>query len=176
MIWLLSTALAGDVAEAHQALLLGQEELSEADRQAQELAFLAGWKSLEEGYLDQALATFRAGHGYPAAVGEAATLTRMERFDEAGLALQNLPADDEVLYLQAWVWTHQGEDEAAVALLVQIAPHSPLAEASALLAEAIEELPERRRPRARALADLSRFQLRLTLDGEELVPYVTDPW
>lgn len=175
MIWLLSTALAGDIAEAHQALLLGQEELSEADKTAQMLAFQAGWKSLEDGYPEQALATFRAGHGYPAAVGAAATLTRMERFDEAGMALQNLPGDDEVLYLQAWVWTHQGEDEAAVALLAQIAPHSPLAPAAVGLTEEIEALPEKRRKRAKALGTLGPLELRLKLDGEDLVPYV-DGW
>ena len=170
---LVSAALAGDVAEAHQALLLGQESLTAEEKHEQNLAFEAAWKILEDGYPDQALASFRAGEGYPAAVGEAVVLVRMERWDEAGLRLQRLPGDDEVLYLSAWVWMHQGYDVAAVALLVQVEPTSPIHADALTLARGIEGLP-RRWGRKKALAELAPLQLQLRLDGEDLVPYV-DP-
>lgn len=171
MMWaLLSVALASDLAAAQATLLLGEDTRSDEELLAERLAFQSGWASLESGEFDQALATFRALDSYRAAVGEVVALTRLDRIDEAGLRLQTLPADDEVLYLSAWVWAHQGEDEAAIALLDQIPAHSELAPAAVGLTELIEALPDRRRKRA--LAGLATHELHVRLDEDTFVTYV----
>ncbi|HJN72634.1 MAG TPA: hypothetical protein QGF58_01755 [Myxococcota bacterium] len=121
-------------------------ELGEAS-EASRARFRAGEALWAAGELARAEQVFQSGSGYPFVLAEAETMYWRGDLQGAGLKLQLLPATDEVLYRQAWIWLREGEIEGAAGLLSQVSPGS-LADPAAGLSAEIQawQAPDRRHP------------------------------